>query len=167
VHPSETERALSRRQVLLTGGTVVAAVAVTTACSSPASTAPPSATTSTSPATTTPPPAGPSAVGTSTAPATPSGTVVAASTIPVGGGIVLDSRPVVVTQPQAGVFKAFSAVCTHQGCTVAGVSGGVIVCPCHQSTFSITDGSVQGGPAPSALPSVGVTVSGTNVVVAS
>ena len=162
--PPETDRALSRRQVLLTGGTVVAAVAVTTACSSPAATSdtatPGSAATSATPAS-----AGPVAFSTP-AGATPSGTVVAASTIPVGGGIVLDSLPVVVTQPNAGEFHAFSAVCTHQGCTVAGVQSGVIVCPCHNSTFSITDGSVQGGPAPSPLPSVKVTVSGANVVVA-
>jgi len=143
----EPVRGLPRRQVLLTGGVVAAAAAVTAACS----------TGSSSPATSSA--SQPSAASASTS--------IPAAQVPVGGGVVLQTVPVVVTQPQAGQFKAFSAVCTHQGCTVAGVQDGVIVCPCHGSTFSITDGSVQGGPAPTALPSVGVTVSGSNVVVAS
>jgi Rieske Fe-S protein len=71
----------------------------------------------------------------------------------------------VVTQPTSGQFKAFSAVCTHQGCIVAKVESGSIVCTCHQSHFSITDGSVQSGPAPSALPSKTVTVNGTSLSV--
>jgi Rieske Fe-S protein len=62
----------------------------------------------------------------------------------------------VVTQPTAGVFKAFSNVCTHQGCTVAQVQSGSIICPCHQSHFSIADGSVQSGPAPSSLAPISV-----------
>ena len=56
---------------------------------------------------------------------------IAKADIPVGGGKVFDALKVVVTQPTAGDYKAFSAVCTHQGCTVNGVSNGVITCPCH------------------------------------
>lgn len=80
------------------------------------------------------------------------------SAIPVGGGTVFGSEQVVVTQPTAGHFKAFSAVCTHAGCLVTSVSGGQIHCPCHGSAFSVSDGSVQGGPAPSALPAKSITV---------
>ena len=40
------------------------------------------------------------------------------ATVPVGGGVILTKDEVVVTQPEAGTFKAFSAVCTHQGCLV-------------------------------------------------
>ena len=43
---------------------------------------------------------------------------IAAAEIPVGGGKVFEALKVVVTQPTAGDFKAFSAVCTHQACTV-------------------------------------------------
>ena len=166
-------RGLPRRQVLLTGGVVVAAAAATAACSTGSTGAPttsPTASAATSSGTTSPTAAASSPGPTpesSQDSSTPAGTAVPVSQVPVGGGVVLQSAPVVVTQPRAGVFKAFSAVCTHQGCTVAGVQGGVIVCPCHNSTFSITDGSVQGGPAPAALAPVGVTVSGSNVVVAS
>ncbi len=72
----------------------------------------------------------------------------------------------VVTQPSAGEFKAFSATCTHQGCAVKSVSDGVINCPCHNSNFSIADGSVQSGPATKPLPSVAITVSGDSITLA-
>jgi Rieske Fe-S protein len=62
--------------------------------------------------------------------------------IPVGGGKVFDTAQVVVTQPTAGDFRCFSAVCTHAGCMVAAVADGRIDCPCHGSQFSATDGSV-------------------------
>ncbi|MEU9644485.1 Rieske (2Fe-2S) protein [Streptomyces sp. NPDC048188] len=83
--------------------------------------------------------------------------------IPEGGGKVFPDQKVVVTQPAAGEFKAFSATCTHQGCAVKSVSDGIINCPCHNSSFSITDGSVQGGPAPKPLPAVQITVSGDSI----
>ncbi|WP_435745127.1 Rieske (2Fe-2S) protein [Nocardioides sp. SYSU DS0663] len=74
-----------------------------------------------------------------------------ASDIEVGGGAVYPDEEVVITQPSEGEFKAFSAICTHQGCTVIEVSDEGIVCPCHNSIFAITDGSPQGGPATTAL----------------
>jgi Rieske Fe-S protein len=96
-----------------------------------------------------------------------SGTVLGKTTeIPEGGGKVFKDQRVVVTQPTAGEFKAFSAICTHQGCTVADVSGGTINCACHNSTFDITDGSVKGGPAPTALPGTRITVQGGSITVA-
>jgi nitrite reductase/ring-hydroxylating ferredoxin subunit len=87
------------------------------------------------------------------------------SEIPVGGGKIFPDQQVVVTQPTAGHFKAFSSTCTHQGCTVAAVTAGTIDCPCHGSRYSITDGSVQGGPAPRPLPEKTVTVQGTTLTV--
>ncbi|MFA3878815.1 Rieske (2Fe-2S) protein [Streptomyces sp. MMCC 100] len=89
--------------------------------------------------------------------------LAATADIPEGGGKVFPDQKVVVTQPAAGEFKAFSATCTHQGCAVKSVSDGVINCPCHNSNFSITDGSVQGGPAPEPLPAVQITVSGDSI----
>ncbi len=88
----------------------------------------------------------------------PSGPITLPVTdVPVGGGIVLADRQVVVTQPESGVFRAFSAICTHQGCTVNLVRNGAIECPCHNSRFSITDGSVVRNPAPQPLPTRTVT----------
>ncbi|MFC8420174.1 Rieske (2Fe-2S) protein [Streptomyces sp. NPDC057236] len=86
--------------------------------------------------------------------------------IPEGGGKVFADRKVVVTQPTAGEFKAFSATCTHQGCAVKSIADGVINCPCHNSNFSITDGSVQSGPATKPLPAVEITVSGDSITLA-
>ena len=57
----------------------------------------------------------------------------AAADVPEGGGTILADQEVVVTQPTKGVFKAFTAICTHQGCTVTKVADGAIVCPCHGS----------------------------------
>jgi Rieske Fe-S protein len=90
--------------------------------------------------------------------------LVATKEVPEGGGIILDDQEVVVTQPTAGEFVAFSSICTHQGCPVSEVVDGTINCPCHGSKYAIADGSVVTGPAPSPLPPVEVTVDGKSVV---
>jgi len=104
--------------------------------------------------------------GGSSGAAASSGPVVLAKTadIPVGGGKILADKKIVITEPQSGTFKAFTAVCTHQGCIVNSVSGGTINCPCHGSKFSIVNGSVVNGPAPSPLAPVGIEVQGTSIV---
>ena len=86
------------------------------------------------------------------------------SDVPVGGGKILADKKIVITQPRAGSFQAFTAVCTHQGCTVSSVSGGTVNCPCHGSKFSIANGSVVTGPAASALAPVSIKVQGTSIV---
>jgi Rieske Fe-S protein len=123
--------------VLITGGVVVAAAAVTAACGSSASTA-----------------------ATSAAAAA---TTLKTSDVPVGGGKILTDAKVVVTQPTAGTYKAFTAVCTHQGCVVASVANGTISCACHGSAFSAADGSVKNGPASAPLAAVPVTVAGDTI----
>ncbi|WDG32159.1 Rieske (2Fe-2S) protein [Streptomyces sp. CA-278952] len=80
--------------------------------------------------------------------------------IPVGGGTVFKERKVVVTQPEEGEFRAFSAVCTHASCLVSTVSDGTINCPCHGSKYSVTDAAVEAGPATRPLPAERITVSG-------
>jgi Rieske Fe-S protein len=90
--------------------------------------------------------------------------LAATSAVPVGGGTILAAKKIVITQPRAGVFKAFTAVCTHMGCTVSTVSDGTINCPCHGSKFSVASGSVVAGPAPSPLAPVSIKVQGTSIV---
>ena len=85
------------------------------------------------------------------------------SEIPVGSGKIFTSEKVVVTQPNSGDFKAFSAVCTHMGCIVSTISNGTIDCPCHGSQYSISTGAVVGGPAPSPLPAQAIKVTGSNI----
>ncbi len=92
--------------------------------------------------------------------------LAATADVPVGGGIVLADAQLVVTQPEAGRFAAFSAVCTHQGCTVADVAGGTITCTCHGSKFAIADGSVAQGPAKKPLARKEVNVSGDSLTLA-
>jgi nitrite reductase/ring-hydroxylating ferredoxin subunit len=90
--------------------------------------------------------------------------LVATAKVPVGGGVILGGPRIVVTQPAQGPFKACSAVCTHQSCTVGMVKDNVITCPCHGSAYSATDGSVKNGPATRALRAIPITVDGGQVV---
>lgn len=94
---------------------------------------------------------------------TSAGELTRTSDVPVGGGTIFKDRKIVVTQPEAGEFKAFSAVCTHAGCIVASVSDGTINCACHGSKFSITDAAVEAGPATRPLPKEQITVEGDSI----
>lgn len=91
------------------------------------------------------------------------GALSGTSAIPVGGGKIFPAQLVVVTQPTAGQFKAFSATCTHMGCTVNQIADGRIDCPCHGSEYSITDGAVLRGPAPKPLPAKQIKVTGDSI----
>jgi Rieske Fe-S protein len=144
------EESLTRRAVLAAGCGAACTVALT-ACAGYGVGGPVSA-----PA---PAPAPPAAGG-----AAPTLAVVA--DVPVGGGVVVAAQGLVVTQPEAGTFKAFSAVCTHQGCTVSEVAGGTINCPCHGSKFAVADGSPTAGPATKPLAEKAVAVQGDAVVLA-
>jgi thiosulfate dehydrogenase [quinone] large subunit len=61
-----------------------------------------------------------------------------------------DGSPDILIRNTDGSLTAFSAVCTHAGCTV-GYEGGTIVCPCHGGEFNAETGEVIAGPPPSGL----------------
>ena len=94
-----------------------------------------------------------------------SGEIGTTADVPVGGGTVFQKEKVVVTQPTEGDYKAFTAVCTHQGCTVGSVKGDTIQCNCHGSQYSAEDGSVTKGPAPKPLAARKITVEGDKLIV--
>ncbi|MFE1802439.1 MULTISPECIES: Rieske (2Fe-2S) protein [unclassified Streptomyces] len=95
------------------------------------------------------------------------GAVLAKTTdIPEGGGKVFADQSVVVTQPTAGEFKAFSTVCPHQQQRVNSVDKGLITCPAHGSQFSVADGAVKKGPATSGLTAAEIKVSGDSITLA-
>ncbi|MEU3734895.1 Rieske (2Fe-2S) protein [Streptomyces sp. NPDC033538] len=95
--------------------------------------------------------------------ASPGQELAPTSDIPVGGGKVFADEKIVVTQPEQGEFKAFSAICTHQNCLVSDVRDGSIDCACHGSRFSITDGAMEQGPATRPLPEERIAVDGNSV----
>lgn len=83
--------------------------------------------------------------------------------VPLGGGVILDEQKIVVVQPEAGEFAAFTAVCPHQGCLVTSVAANEIICACHDSRFSAVDGSVLRGPAQQGLTSAALSVDGSQI----
>jgi Rieske Fe-S protein len=84
--------------------------------------------------------------------------LAALASIPEGGGRILQHPPVVLVRPAAAQVHAFSAICTHQGCTVTTIEGAMIDCPCHGSRFDLTTGRVVTGPASRPLPPIEVQV---------
>jgi Rieske Fe-S protein len=93
-------------------------------------------------------------------------TLAKTSQVPVGGGLIFDGPKVVVTQPKAGEFKCFTAVCTHMGCLVGTVANGTIQCPCHGSQYSISTGAVVAGPAPRPLSAESIKIAGGEITLA-
>lgn len=105
------------------------------------------------------------AAGAASSAASAASEAIAAADVPVGGGIVVEATKTVITQPADGEYKAFTAVCTHQGCLVSSVEGGRITCPCHGSAFDASTGEVLQGPATQPLAEKTVTLDGDGLSV--
>lgn len=157
----ETEHVDVQRRTILTAGGLVLAGGALAACGGADSTA--------TEATTGAPATGAASASATEAPAatTPvAGALASVSEIPVGGGVIVPEPPIVITQPVAGTFKAFTAICPHQGCLVSEVAENEIVCPCHGSLFSAEDGAVVQGPAVQGLTAASIAVQGDSIVLA-
>jgi Rieske Fe-S protein len=138
----------SRRTVLTTGAAVAGAAvgaAALTACGSSSSN---------------------SATGGAPAPIAAGTPLVALADVPVGEAKAAkapDGSDVIVSRTSESAVAAFSAICTHQGCTVT-PKGADLVCPCHNSVFNALTGEVKQGPANKPLPAVQVKVENGQVV---
>ncbi|WP_210437673.1 Rieske (2Fe-2S) protein [Nocardioides xinjiangensis] len=152
--------AINRRRALTGSAAIAVGVPVLAACGAdePTATDPDDASASPSDASSSPS----SPDGTQT-PSGDAGALASTADVPVGGCFVVASAKIVLTQPTEGDFKAFSAVCTHQGCLVESSSEGDIPCPCHASKFSLENGSPLSGPATAALETVAITVEGDSI----
>ena len=144
--PIDPGAGVSRRTLLVAGSGTALGLTVLAACSSGSSGGS---------STTVSPPKGSAA-----------GTLAKVADVPVGGAVSAQDasgKPVIVAQPTQGKLVAFSAICTHQGCTVA-PQGKILQCPCHGSTYDLATGDNTGGPAPRPLARLTVKVKGGNVV---
>ena len=84
----------------------------------------------------------------------------------VGSGtkfMVDESLTILVTQPKEGVFRAFSAKCTHAGCIVTGIRDDEIACGCHGARFNPDNGEPVAGPATSPLGKIQLEVRGSDL----
>lgn len=151
-----SEREPTRRAVLRSAGTAGAAATTALTLAACGGSPEPTAT------------SGAAAAGERSTTTTTAGSALAAvADVPVGGGVVLPGPRLVVTQPTAGQFKAYSSTCPHQGCLVTQVQDGFIVCPCHGSRFAVATGQpTPDSVAKSALAAEAVTVVGGAVVLA-
>lgn len=79
--------------------------------------------------------------------------------------VLTNGAPAILFRTKTGVF-AYSAICTHQGCTVSYLpSSKVLKCPCHGSEFDpFKSANVIAGPATSKLSTVKVAIEGVWVV---
>ena len=138
---------ISRRTVLAASATGAGALALV-ACSSPSGSG--------------------SGSGGGTTPSAAAGEkVIALADVPVGGctPAKVGGADAIVSRPTATTVACFSAICTHQGCTVQ-PNGHELDCPCHGSRYNAFTGAVLNGPAPSPLPKIAVQVQGADVVTA-
>lgn len=94
------------------------------------------------------------------------GALTTVADVPVGGAVLVTSASgvkVLVAQPTDGEIVGYSAICTHQGCTVA-PDGAELMCPCHGSVFDLATGEALQGPATEPLAPFGVRVEGGDVL---
>lgn len=82
-----------------------------------------------------------------------SGTVIASlNSLPAGSAIMFltpnTNQHAILIHEDDGTVKAFSSICTHQGCVVNfSASTQSLICPCHGSQFDIKTGAVLRRPA--------------------
>lgn len=92
--------------------------------------------------------------------------LVALDKVPVRGAVSATGpkgEKLIVARPDQDTAVAFSAICTHQGCTVE-PAGSQLHCPCHGSVYNALTGKNVSGPAPRPLAKFPVRVKAGEVV---
>ncbi len=75
--------------------------------------------------------------------------VVAVEEVPVNSGIIfpIGNKPGILIRTPEGVFRAFTAICTHLGCTVQYRSDLIhIWCACHNGHYDLHGRNIAGPP---------------------
>ena len=88
--------------------------------------------------------------------------IIRVSKFPVGASqqfVAANGAPAFLFRTKTGVF-AYSAICTHQGCTVEYLKAGKkLVCPCHRASFDpFNGGKVISGEAKGPLAKINVSI---------
>ena len=88
--------------------------------------------------------------------------IIKVSKFPVGASqqfVAANGAPAFLFRTKTGVF-AYSAICTHQGCTVEYLKAGKkLVCPCHRASFDpFNGGKVISGEAKGPLAKTNVSI---------
>ena len=91
--------------------------------------------------------------------------VAATGEVPIGASLLFHypgpDEPCVLVRPAAGVWLAYSQLCTHLSCAVLPrVAEGVFFCPCHDGYFDLNSGRPIAGPPRRPLPRITLEVRG-------
>ncbi|MGK5532753.1 Rieske (2Fe-2S) protein [Streptomyces sp. URMC 129] len=94
------------------------------------------------------------------------GPIAALVDVPVGEAVAVktpNGADALLFRSDETTVTAFSAICTHAGCTVQ-PDGDQLHCPCHDSFFDAATGERLEGPADAPLPPIRVKIEGDRVV---
>ena len=99
----------------------------------------------------------------------PTNAIVAISDLNVGSALQIkltSGDPGILIRTATDAVCAFSAVCTHQGCTVDyDQASKELICPCHGARFDpLQNGKAIAGPTRAALTEIPVQISGEYIV---
>lgn len=99
----------------------------------------------------------------------PANAIAAISDLNVGTALQIkltSGDPGILIRTATDAVCAFSAVCTHQGCTVDyDIASKELICPCHGARFDpLQNGKAIAGPTRAALTEIPVQISGEYIV---
>ena len=102
-------------------------------------------------------------------PTTPIRRIAGTADIPPGGSLLFRyptaDDPCILVRDLSGRIDAYSQVCTHLSCAVVHRPGErALACPCHNGSFSSSDGQPLAGPPTRRLPRIVLEQRGDEIV---